>query len=173
MGTFLLAGFVAYASRTGMSVEKSLTMIEATKVGGPENYAIVQKIYGSDKFKKQQAESLTTALSQFDGSAAQPAKNDPTTPPTAAAPTADSQFPKGTLTSEQVTTILADMPVDGNSKSPFVLIEYSDLQCPYCKKFHHDDATPKKLLDKYGDKLSFIFKHFPLSFHQNAPKAAQ
>ncbi len=52
-----------------------------------------------------------------------------------------------------------------------VIYEYADFECPYCGSFHRNT---KPMIEKvYGDKVEFVFKHFPLSFHTNAQKAAE
>ena len=57
----------------------------------------------------------------------------------------------------------------GNKGAPISLIEYSDLECPYCKRFH---ATAKKLVDQSDGQINWIFRHLPLSMHKGAkPKA--
>lgn len=53
--------------------------------------------------------------------------------------------------------------VRGNRNADIVLIEYSDFQCPYCKKFH---PTAKQIIDNYGGKVSWVYRHLPLSFHE-------
>ena len=58
----------------------------------------------------------------------------------------------------------------GSSDAPLVLVEYSDFECPFCKR---GLETVNNLREKYGDKLKFIYKHLPLSFHDNAKIAAQ
>ncbi len=60
--------------------------------------------------------------------------------------------------------------VYGKIDSNVVIIEYSDYQCPAC-----GDAYPKvkQLLEKYSDKVMFIYRNFPLtSIHPNARAAA-
>jgi len=58
---------------------------------------------------------------------------------------------------------LAKDHVRGNQNAEITLIEYSDFECPYCKKFH---PTAQKLMDTYGDKLNWDYRHYPLSFHE-------
>ncbi len=56
------------------------------------------------------------------------------------------------------------------SKAKIALVEYSDLECPYCKTFH---PYMKQLLSDYGNDVVWVYRNFPLSFHANAPKEAQ
>lgn len=58
----------------------------------------------------------------------------------------------------------------GNKNAKVVLIEYTDFECPFCLK-HFE--TMKKIKDTYGDKIKVVARHFPLSFHVNAEKAAE
>mgnify|MGYP000135566160 CR=1 FL=1 len=58
----------------------------------------------------------------------------------------------------------------GDKNAPITLIEYSDFECPYCKRGY---ATVNELLKKYPGKIRFAYKHLPLSFHPNAMPASQ
>lgn len=58
----------------------------------------------------------------------------------------------------------------GNAKAKVVVIEYTDFECPYCLKNH---ATIKQLTSDYGNKILYVMRNFPLSFHPNAQKAAE
>ena len=60
--------------------------------------------------------------------------------------------------------------IRGNAKAPVTLVEYSDFECPYCARHY---PILKQILEEYGDKVKLIYKHFPLSFHPNAQKAAE
>jgi protein-disulfide isomerase len=55
--------------------------------------------------------------------------------------------------------------IRGNPDAPVSLIEYSDFECPYCKHFH---ATAKEIVEKYGGKVNWVFRNFPLEFHDPA-----
>lgn len=56
------------------------------------------------------------------------------------------------------------------SKAKVVMIEYSDYECPFCK---NGTATISKVFKSYGTDVAWIYRHFPLSFHQNAQKEAE
>lgn len=53
----------------------------------------------------------------------------------------------------------------GNKDAQFVIVEYGDLECPYCAAVH---PTIKKILETYDGKVAWVFRHYPLSIHQNA-----
>lgn len=58
----------------------------------------------------------------------------------------------------------------GSKQARFVLVEYTDLECPFCKA---NDPTPPKLLKDFGNKLAHVSRHFPLSFHPKAQDSAE
>jgi len=61
--------------------------------------------------------------------------------------------------------------VRGSEDAPLTIIEYTDFQCPYCKR--HMDETQPTLDEQYVDtgKVRWVFKHFPLNIHPQAPAA--
>jgi len=64
-----------------------------------------------------------------------------------------------------------DDHVYGDAAAPVTLIEYSDFECPYCKRFHD---TAKQLVDRSGGKVDLVYRHFPLDFHNpGAEKEAE
>ncbi|VAX31508.1 Periplasmic thiol:disulfide interchange protein DsbA [hydrothermal vent metagenome] len=50
------------------------------------------------------------------------------------------------------------------------LLEYSDFQCPFCKRVQ---GTLKKLRKTYSEKVQFGYRHFPLPFHKEATFLAE
>lgn len=61
--------------------------------------------------------------------------------------------------------------IRGSRDAEVMIIEYSDLECPFCKQFH---ATPQQALDEYKGKVAWVYRHFPLdSLHPKADKEAE
>jgi len=60
--------------------------------------------------------------------------------------------------------------VTGPANAKVTLIEYSDFECPYCLR-HYD--TTKQIMQAYPNDVRVVYRHFPLSFHANAQKAAE
>lgn len=64
----------------------------------------------------------------------------------------------------------ANAPAKGPAGAPVELIEFSDFQCPFCLRAH---PTVDKVLATYGDRIHFVYRHFPLPNHPNARPAAE
>jgi len=63
-------------------------------------------------------------------------------------------------------------PSLGSKNAPVTIVEFSDFQCPYCKRFH-DQVLPS-LKKEYIDKglVRFVHKDLPLPFHAYARESA-
>ena len=70
-----------------------------------------------------------------------------------------------------------DVPSDGfpgigPEDAPIVIVEFSDFQCPFCKRFY--DETYQQLLAAYPDNIRFVYRHLPLtSIHPEAFPSAE
>jgi len=64
----------------------------------------------------------------------------------------------------------AGRPARGPANAPIQIIEFSDFQCPFCLQAH---PTVTKVLSTYGDKIRFVYRHYPLPNHPNARPAAE
>lgn len=68
---------------------------------------------------------------------------------------------------------LDDDPVKGNQNAPITIVEFSDFQCPFCKRFHE---TTLPLIEKNyigSGKVKFVYRDFPIqNIHPNAFPAA-
>ena len=86
-----------------------------------------------------------------------------------------SRAPSGSSTG---TTAAAVRPVDstdhifGNPDAPVKIVEYADLECPFCKDF---ETTMDQVMQYYGasGKVAWVFRNFPLAqIHSKAPAEA-
>jgi protein-disulfide isomerase len=64
----------------------------------------------------------------------------------------------------------ANGPSKGATSAPVLMIEFSDFQCPFCLRAH---ATVDQVLKTYGDRIRFVYRHYPLPSHPNARPAAE
>ena len=75
------------------------------------------------------------------------------------------------LSPPRIRLTVGDSPRRGPAGSPVTIVEYSDFQCPYCRRVQ---PTLLEVLDKYGDKVSLVYKDLPLrQIHPQAQKAAE
>ena len=61
----------------------------------------------------------------------------------------------------------------GNPNAPVMIVEYADLECPYCKDFH---TTMHQVMEFYGQngQVAWVYRAFPLTqIHSKAPKEAE
>jgi protein-disulfide isomerase len=68
----------------------------------------------------------------------------------------------------QYTVATAGSPASASGKRKIEVIEFSDFQCPFCKRVN---PTIKRIEDEYGDDVRIVFKHMPLSIHPAAKGA--
>lgn len=89
----------------------------------------------------------------------QPAPAQPAQPQASAAPNAPAPNP----TSGKVST--TDSPVLGDKNAKLTLVEFSDYECPFCKR--HYDQVYSQIKKDYIDtgKVKLVYRNFPLSFH--------
>lgn len=90
-------------------------------------------------------------------------KTSNTTAPAAAAPAEEAVG--------EVPPITKDDHIRGDRNAQIALIEYSDLECPFCKRFH---PTAQQVVDTYKGKVMWVYRHFPLDqIHSKARKEAE
>lgn len=78
----------------------------------------------------------------------------------------DSGAPTADVDPENVTTSVDDDPYLGNKEDAKVaIVEFSDFECPFCKRFHQEtfDELKKNYIDT--GKAILVYRDLPLSFH--------
>lgn len=72
---------------------------------------------------------------------------------------------------DNVERLKDDDHIRGDKNARMLLIEYSDFECPFCKRFH---PTAQKIVDEYKGKVTWVYRHFPLDqLHSKARKEAE
>lgn len=59
----------------------------------------------------------------------------------------------------EVSGIQADDLLHGNKNAEIKIIEFSDTECPFCKRYHE---TMKKIVKEYKGKVAWVYRFFPL-----------
>jgi len=66
--------------------------------------------------------------------------------------------------------LAARAPSRGDAKAPVVIQEFSDFQCPFCKRV---EPTLQELEAELKGSIRIVWRHMPLPFHQHAQLAAE
>ncbi len=60
---------------------------------------------------------------------------------------------------DKMRPITANDHIRGTMDAPVKIVEYSDTECPFCKRFH---ATMQDTVKQYNGKVAWVYRHFPL-----------
>lgn len=88
---------------------------------------------------------------------------------------APSEAPTGTNepVDIEINPVTANDHILGNPNADLAIVEFSDIECPYCSVFHQ---TMHKIIDEYGldGQVSWVFRNFPLDqLHPDARTKAE
>jgi len=121
----------------------------ASVVGGALVLALALGIYGG--FRDQMA-----------GEAAKSALATPAAPARVAAPTngAGEEKKVKVAAAKAEVTPPKDAPARGPARAPVTIVEWSDFQCPFCRRL---SGTLRQLGDEYPNDVRVVYLNFPLS----------
>lgn len=126
-------------------VKRALLEMEYDKVGGKENYELISQATLIQM--KEQIPQIKQFIQTQGG--AQAVDTPTTTTPSVAQE----------ITLDAVAKILSTTTLEGNAAADIAVIEYSDMECPFCVRQYQETKLKESLLAKYGDKVSFAFKN--------------
>ncbi|MDD2871419.1 MAG: thioredoxin domain-containing protein [Candidatus Gracilibacteria bacterium] len=133
-----------------IDINETLMENEYKKIGGKENYILMQEIQKReilafiDKIKTEQPELVNEILSSNELGLAYKV-----------------------MSQNIINDLKKDTYIKGNTGATVSIIDFSDLECPFCIKDHNElDIT--KLIEGTGSSVNYIFKNFPLPSHKNA-----
>lgn len=85
---------------------------------------------------------------------------------------AEQKDPEPTAEFKRYEVPIDDDPVLGSEDAEITLIEFSDYECPFCRRWHIEVFD--RIREDYPDQVRFVFRDFPLtSIHPNAVPAAE
>ncbi len=90
--------------------------------------------------------------------------------PVAKTPPTPSQVQAGGGSANNINPVTAEDHIKGNPDAKVFLVEYSDYECPFCKRFHNTMNDIMKDIGEDGE-VAWVFRHFPLD--QLHPKNAR
>lgn len=65
-----------------------------------------------------------------------------------------------------IAPVTEDDHIRGEISAPVKIVEFSDLECPFCARFH---STMQRIIEEYEGEVAWIYRHFPLdSLHSKA-----
>ncbi len=152
---FLMGNSVKFSETSSfdpIGIKKALLEIEYEKVWGKENYELqtkAQVLSLADPQNPYNIANLKKYIESFSGGIA----------PT---PT-DSQSPAipewSTLPADKIQSILSWAAIEWNKTADILVVEYSDMECPFCVRQYHETQLWKKLEAQYKEKVQFAFKN--------------
>ena len=78
---------------------------------------------------------------------------------------------KPDLSAIKFKAVSPDEHIKGNQNAKVVIVEYSDLECPFCKVF---DGTMKQVMQQYGDKITWVYRQYPIDqLHPKSRKESE
>jgi len=143
-----------FIHKTVQNINQLLIENEYKKIWGKENYLILQELQKReiigyiDSIKKEKPELIEEILKAE----------------------REEKIDKNNykiLDNNIIKDIKKDTFVLWNTWALVSVIEFSDMECPYCIKQHKKQIT-NKILEKYYDKVNFSFKNFPIPAHKNS-----
>ncbi len=146
------------------TIETDTDLADDFKANGTPHFFINgRRLVGAqafDKFKQLIDEQLTKARALV------AAGTKPEDVYTEISKTAQDVPPPETKT----VTFVGTAPSKGAAAAPVTIVEFADVQCPYCKRV---DDTLAEVLKAYPTKVKLVWRHMPLSFHAQAHLASE
>ena len=160
--TIIFTNYI-FSKQIVLDINNQMIENEYNKIWWKENYLILKElqkqeiIWYLEKLKKENPE-LIEELKQ---KALEDAKNT------------NKEIEKyEKLSMEVISDLKNNTFIKWNTWALITIIEFSDLECPYCIDYHKKNIS-NQILKNYWDRVNYIFKNFPLPAHKNAKKESE
>ncbi len=141
------------SSMDPIGIKKALLEIEYDKVGGRGNYEVInelQRLTLTSPENPQNIDAMKQYISQLKGGTG-------TTTPSQNGTTGVSTAQE--MSTSDIATILSGAVIEGNADADIIVVEYSDMECPFCIRQHNETKLKESLQSQYGDKVAFVLKN--------------
>ncbi len=134
------------------------------QAGWEESYEKLKAIYTSEKYQSEQKDnsSLDSAYDYYvnGGSAESEEEVTPTEPDIydESNYSSDKTYTAENMMDE-VNNLLSSAPVRGSKDGRFVIIEYTELLCPYCQR-HSQQGTINQVIEQFPGEVSSVSQHY-------------
>ncbi|MEW6431854.1 MAG: thioredoxin domain-containing protein [Myxococcota bacterium] len=156
----------AEAAKVGQTEEQWLKANIDGKIPAPSDEEI-QKVFTENQARMPPGATVESMKEQIIGFLQQDAKRD------VAMKVFDELKSKNNyalLLEEPRVVVEARGPSRGPDNAKVTIVEFSDFECPFCSKA---EDSVNQVMEQYAGKVKLVFRHFPLSFHPHAAKAAE
>lgn len=164
--TFAINAWLTMYLTWAWAVRSVIEDMEAMKVGWAENFELFKKIAEHPNQAQQYRQGLEQMLAQLNG---QPAPTPSNSQPQAQAP---APAEGGTLTEAQLADLKANGYIKGDENADILIIEYSGIWCPFCRR-HHQAGTIEQAKNLYPGKVASMYNHFTLPSQPISQEMAQ
>lgn len=146
-----------FSQRTVTDLHEKMMQAEYDKIWWKDNYIILQELQRKeilwyiDTIKEEQPELIEEILSNT---------NDLSV----------NKYEK--LNSDIINDLEWNTSIQWNTWALISIVEFSDMECPYCIS-QHNDWIINQTLETYWEKINYMYKNFPLPSNANAKTEAQ
>ncbi len=151
-------------------IKEEILYHSSLEFGWKDNYELAQEAFLSDSFIQQNREQLEAFVDQswWEIDLDDQQEQAPTEPQEQQADT-DDQFERWEITEDQIDSILQRGHIMWEEWSRITLIEYSDVNCPFCAR-HSNDGTIQNVLNQFdSSEINHIFRTFPIFGDRSYP----
>lgn len=142
------------------TIREALLQHEYSKVGGKENYELTIELQKAILQNPNSGQDIATLRKMLDALKGQTNAAAQTAESNQEAQTAPTQAVNvNTLADEKKADVLSGAVIEGNKDADIVVVEYMDMECPYCIMQFNDNQITKRLKEEYGDKVATVMKN--------------
>ena len=127
-------------------VKTDAVKLETMKVGGAENFTLVQQLYNAEDYKTQQTAMIQQVLEGMGTDTVADAED-----------TADVAMNE--IDEDTLEAVLENGYIQGNEDARITIVEYSEFLCPYCKR-QKDNKVIEQVMEKYPNDVNEMFKNY-------------